>query len=322
MKRKVASVFILVLLIAIAYCFLAYANEVMESVLFSFSIWKDNLVPTLFPFFVLSEFFIQYGLVDFLGELCKKFMNKIFHLPGECAFVLAMSMVSGFPSGAKYSKALLENKTITEQEATRLITFSHFSNPLFIMGTIATLFLKNKTLGTAILVCHFAANFVLGIIFRPKKRPPLLQSSSLRTALSKMHKKRMYNPLNFGQILTRALTNSFQTLFLMLGIVTFFLIITTLLQQIIPLNDIEKTLLSGILEMTQGVKYASTLSISLFFKSMLMLAFISFGGLSIHMQIISIICDTKIEYRTFFFARILHAIIACTLFLLCYPLLF
>ena len=137
-----------------------------------------------------------------------------------------------------------------------------------------------------------------------------------------MHKKRMTNSLNFGQILTRALTNSFQTLFLMLGIVTFFLIITTLLQEILPLNIFEKTLLSGILEMTQGVKYASMLPVSFFCKSMLMLVFISFGGLSVHMQIISIISDTKIKYRSFFFARILHAIIACILFALCYPLFF
>lgn len=322
MKRKINSVMIVVILLVIGYLFLINANEVMESVLFSFSIWKNNLFPALFPFFVLSEFLVEYGFVDFLGEVCKKIMSSLFHLPGECAFVFAMSMVSGFPSGAKYTKALVENKTINCEEASSLITFTHFSNPLFIMGTIAITFLQSKKLGLLILFCHFITNPILGILFRPAQKKSIQNRPSFRKALYQLHQKRIHNPLNFGQILTQALMNTLQTLFLMLGIVTFFLIITTLLQSLLPLSAIEKTLLSGILEMTQGVKNVSLLSLSPLMKSLLITCFISFGGLSVHMQVLSIISDTKIKYRNFFLARILHAMIASLFVFLFYFLFF
>lgn len=318
MKRKIISILIVVTLLVIAVCFLVYSNQVMKSVLFSFSIWKNNLFPALFPFFVLSELLVQYGFVDFLGELCKKFMNKFFHLPGECAFVLAMSMVSGFPSGAKYTKELVQKKIITEEEGSRLITFTHFSNPLFIMGSIAITFLNNKTIGLLILLSHFLANFILGIIFRPKQKSKEKEHASIKKALYQIHKKRINNPLTFGQILSQTIINTLHTLFLMLGVVTFFLIITTLLQNILPFNSFEKTLLSGIFEMTQGVKFASVLPITLFQKGLLITSFLSFGGLSVHMQVISIISDTKIKYKYFLFSRILHAFLGILIFTIFY----
>lgn len=322
MKRKISSVLIIVILLVIGFCFIIYSKEVMNSVLFSFSIWKNNLVPALFPFFVLSELLIQYGFVDFLGELGKNIMNRYFHLPGQASFVLAMSMVSGFPSGAKYTKSLLDNHIITDSEASRLLTFTHFSNPLFIMGTIAVTFLHNKKLGLLILFCHFVTNFFIGILFRPKHYKSKKEHVSFVSALSKMHQKHLHNEYSFGQILTKAIMGTLETLLLMFGIVTFFLIITTLLQQLLPLSSFEKTIVSGIFEMTQGVKNTSQLGIPILIKAMLITFFLSFGGLSVHMQVNSIICDTKIKYRYFLMARIIHGFLSTFLLFILYQIFF
>ena len=62
--------------------------------------------------------------------------------------------------------------------------------------------------------------------------------------------------------------------------------------------------------MTQGLKYVSMLNIPLKLKSVLTTMFLSFGGISVHMQIISILSDTKIKYLPFLTARLLHAAIA------------
>jgi nucleoside recognition membrane protein YjiH len=62
--------------------------------------------------------------------------------------------------------------------------------------------------------------------------------------------------------------------------------------------------------MTQGLKYVSLLNISNYYKAILITAIISFGGLSVHTQIISIISDTKIKYLPFLVARIFHVIIS------------
>jgi len=319
MRKKITTCFIFVILVGSFYLLFCHATEVMEAVTFAFSLWQTNLLPSLFPFFVLSDILIQYGFVSFLGELLRKPMNSFFYLSGECGFVLAMSMVSGFPSGAKYTRSLVDSGIIDTKEGARLLTFTHFSNPFFIVGTIGSFFLGQKKLGVLILVCHFVSNFIIGLLFRPLKKSFDTSSFSLRLAFSKMHRARLENKKTFGQIVTLAITNTLRTLLFMFGVVTFFLIITTVIKEVFPLEALPQAMLSGILEMTQGIKYTASLPLSLMWKAALMTAMISFGGFSVHMQVMSLLEDTDIPYRYFFFARVLHALLAVGLLLFFFP---
>ena len=63
-------------------------------------IWINILLPSLLPFFIISEMLIGLGFVDFIGKLLKPLMKPIFNVPGEGAFPLTMAMLSGYPVGA------------------------------------------------------------------------------------------------------------------------------------------------------------------------------------------------------------------------------
>ena len=89
-----------------------------------------------------------------------------------------------------------------------------------------------------------------------------------------------------------------------------FLIVTTIIDNTLNLNTYYQSILNGFIEMTQGLKYVSQLAIPLKLKSIITVMILSFGGLSVHMQVISILSDTKIKYLPFFTARILHSAIA------------
>ena len=91
---------------------------------------------------------------------------------------------------------------------------------------------------------------------------------------------------------------------------TIFLIISAITQNIFNLSNVSNAVLSGILELTQGIKYASILPLNMKIKGTLITLFLSFGGISVHMQIISIISDTKIKYLPFLKARIIHSLIS------------
>lgn len=41
-----------------------------------------------------------------------------------------------FPSNAKYTKELYLEGSINEHEASKILMFTHFSNPLFLLGTL------------------------------------------------------------------------------------------------------------------------------------------------------------------------------------------
>lgn len=321
MKKIGISIILMCTFIFVGVQILTESKDILESVTFSFNVWKNNIFPSLFPFFVLSELLMNYGFIELCGELLKPLMVKIFKINSNCAFIFIMSIISGFPSNAKYTKELLEQGIIDENEATKILMFTCFSNPLFILGTVSILFLNNKEVGLLILFCHYISNVIIGILFRnfyPTKEK--IKSVSLKRAISLMHKKRIDNPLNFGQILTKALQNSIQTLLLILGTVTTFLVLTTIIDHNVQLNHYHQSILNGFVEMTQGLKYVSILNIPLKLKSILSAMILSFGGLSVHMQVISIISSTKIKYFPFLVARIIHALLASILVFLLFDL--
>lgn len=300
MNRKILN-FTVVFISLVFIIFLISKNDiVLVSVNFSISIWKDNLFPTLFPFFVVSNILIKYGFVEIISLLFSKPIKKLFKLPGSCSFVFIISLFSGFPSGAKYTKELYINNKITLNEANRLLTFTHYSNPLFIIGFIGNIILNNNKLALIILISHILGGIITGIILNYDK--------SIETSDSYINNSIDNKP--FGTILSSSIFDSLNTMFLLLGIVTIFSIVTSLIGNLGNLSIFSKSIISGLLEMTQGIKNISNLNISTYLKSIFITIFISFGGLSVHMQVLSIISEYKIKYKLFFIARIFHLIIS------------
>lgn len=318
MKKIITNILFLILYLIFGFFILKYSKEVINSIHFSYSIWLNNIFPTLFPFFILSHFLIKYGFVEIISEILKPVVCKLFKTAPAASFVFIMSLVSGFPSNAKYTKELYQNKIITADEATKILTFTHFSNPLFILGTVSLLFLKNRKVGFLILSIHYLTNILIGLIFR--------NYSVSKQENTKIYFKNIVNRLkqdnpSFGSILSEAIKNTMQTLFLILGTITTFLIINTIINQLFSFSSYYQAIFSGIMEMTQGLKYTSLLSVSLRLKATLMTMILSFGGLSVHMQVLSIISNTKIKYLPFFTARLLHCAVSGILVFYLFPLL-
>lgn len=309
--KIIISISIMLLLLFCGYEILCESETIMNSVISSFNIWINNLFPSLFPFFVLSEILINYGFVELVSELFKPIFTKLFKINSNAAFIFIMSMISGFPSNAKYTRELYLQGKINEKEATKILMFSHFSNPLFILGTISITFLNDKRLGILIMISHYISNIIIGLLFRNYNASEIKKSNfSIKNCILKMHYKRINNDKKIGAIITSALSNSINTLLLLLGVITTFLIITTIIDNNFHPDLFSKSIISGLLEMTQGLKHISLLNISTHYKAILITAILSFGGLSVHTQIISIISDTEIKYLPFLFARILHVIIS------------
>ena len=308
MKRKIQSIIIILLLISVTITFFIIPKNIMESVTFSISIWKDAIIPSLFPFFMISELLINYGFIELISELTKNIMSKYFHLPGSASFVLIGSMISGFPSSAKYIDELIKDKKISDKEAGYLLKFCHFSNPMFVVGTVGILLLNNKDIGILILIVHILTNFIIAIIYRPKNNYYQKEKISIINAINKMHKKRTNNTLSFSETLSQSIFKTIKTLLLLLGIITTFIILQTILNNLFNLNNISSSIFSGLLEMTTGIKKISNTNLSLSIKASVITFFLSFGGLSIHMQIMSILSNTTIKYLPYFISRIIHGV--------------
>lgn len=301
----------MICLIVCGYEILSESKTIMDAVSFSFNIWITNVFPSLFPFFVLSEILMNYGFIELIGELFKPLFEKLFKINGNAAFVFIMSLISGSPSNAKYTRELYLQNKLSAKEASKILMFSHFSNPLFILGTISITFLNDKRLGLIIMFSQYISNVIIGLIFRNYNSSKITNDKfSFKNAIMQMHYKRINNNKRFGTIITNSLVNSINTLLLILGVITTFLIITTIIDNNFHLSLLNKSLISGLLEMTQGLKHVSLLNTSNNYKAILICMIISFGGLSVHTQVLSIISDTEIKYKPFLLARMIHAVIA------------
>ena len=310
MIKKIKSILIITILIYISIMILTDSKTIMNTVLFSINLWINNIFPSLFPFFILSEFLINYGFVELLAELTKSIMTKLFKVNPNCSFVLIMSLLSGFPASAKYTRELYQNGILDKKEASKILTFTHFSNPLFILGTVS-IFLNNKNAALLILIIHYISNIIIGLLFRnfyPYKNKN--NRISFKKAIDDMNNKRIDHSLNFGTLISKSVMNTINTLLLILGTVTTFLIISTIITNAFDINEYLNGILKGILEMTQGIQSISYLNIPIQNKSTIIAMILSFGGISVHMQIKSILSDTDIEYHPFLVARLLHASIS------------
>lgn len=308
MKKIWVSVIIMMILLFISFEILNESSLILDSVSFSFKVWRENIFPSLFPFFVLSEILTSFGFIELVSTLFKKVMNTLFRIKGECAFILIMSLVSGFPSNAKYTKELYKKGFIDEKEASKILTFTHFSNPLFVLGTVSILFLNNKEVGILILLCHYLGNLMIGLLVRGYHPSSLEKEKfSFKKAILNMHEARVSRKESLGATVTRALTHAIDTLLMILGTVTLFLVLTTILNHVFSFSSYTQSILNGFIEMTQGLKYVSLLTIPLKLKAILSVMILSFGGLSVHMQILNILSDTDISYFPFLTARIFHA---------------
>lgn len=308
MKKNLTNYLYILFIIIISIIIIKENNSIMSSIKISFKIWQNNIFPSLFPFFIIGNILIYLGLPEILGELFKNITNVLFKTNKNGACILILSMISGFPSSAKYIKELLDNNMIDEYDATKLLTFTHFSNPLFILGAVTT-FVSDKSLGIPILISHYIGNFIIGILLRNyNKKEKYISKISFKNI--------KLNNYKFSLILSNSIKSALNTIILILGSITTFLIITTLINIIFNISTNYKPLINGIFEMTQGLKFLEYTNFSSEIKALIAVAILSFGGLCVHMQIITIICDTKIKYFPYLLSRILHMIISSIIFLL------
>lgn len=277
---------------AVTIFILNNSKLIISSTIDIFEIWKQSIFPSLFPFFIISDLLINYNFIELVSFILGPILSKLFKINKNSCFIIIMSMISGFPSSAKYIKELYTQNKITKDEANKIILFTHFSNPLFIFGTIGLFLSKRECI--IIFISHYITNFIIGLIFRNYNKNEN-NSDYKRT-----------NNLPFGELITNSLLKNIDTLLLILGVMIFFSVIIAFINSIINIPFITKP----ILELANGINYIKCLNISNDLKVIFLTGILSFGGLSVHLQNFSILSDLKLNYFIYLLARIIHVIIS------------
>lgn len=346
MKSQIKSLVLALSAFFIAASLILYPDQALEASIRGLNMWWEIVFPSLLPFFITAELLIGFGVVRFIGILCEPFMRPIFKVPGAGSFVWAMGMASGYPSGAKLTARLRQEKQLTKIEAERLVSFTNASNPLFIFGAISVGFFHDPKLGVLLAVSHYVGNAVVGVCMRfygskdseviEERRTPIF---SIKRAFQALHDTRIEEPRPFGKLFGDAVISSIQTLLMIGGFIIIFSVfnkllflvgITPILASAVGIlfylvslpNELAIPFLSGVFEITLGSQMTSQVEQVTLLQQVICVSFIlAFNGFSVQAQVASILAETDIRFAPYFFARVLHGIIAAILsFFLFIPL--
>ncbi len=267
------------------------------------------------------------NFVNCLGRYLNKIMKPLFNIRGEGSFGFIMGLISGYPVGAKIACDFRENNICSKEECERLLSFTNNSGPLFIVGTVGISMFGNSTIGLLLLITHILACITVGIIFRFWK----FNSSSPEYVGSKNSNYKKYKNVTFsnlGEVLGKSISNSISTVLMIGGFVVIFSSIISILKSSGILNslvfiitpifnflNIDSSfvygILTGLLEITNGISYVSSINIKAISVNIIITAFLlGFGGLSVLLQVLSITSKTDLSIKSYIYGKFLHGVLA------------
>ncbi|MGL5972137.1 MAG: hypothetical protein ACRCZK_00130 [Oscillospiraceae bacterium] len=264
----------------------------------------NTLIPSLFPFIVLSTFLIVSNIYLSLGSLLKPITVNLLKLPKNLGGLIFLSFIGGFPVGAKNISIVHNNNKIDKTTAEILLSFCVNAGPAFIITGIGSKMLNNQTLGLYLFISQSLASLIVGFIF---------------VRLFNKHKKIViYKPFDNDEI--KNIPNSFCesvdiSLKAMASICSFVVAFCCILEFVKTLNlrsDFIKALIFGFLEVTYSSKFLAQNNFS--FSLFLICFSLSFCGISVIYQIKSILYENEISLKYFYMSRIPHFLISLFIF--------
>lgn len=277
-------------------------------------LWFNKVIPSLLPFLIGTGLLSSLGFCSFLGVLFSPLMRKLFKIRGEGAYALAIGMTSGCPLGAKTVCELRQNGVLNKNEAQRLLGFVNNSGPLFILGTAASSMLMCPKAGYVMLIIQYVSAFLTGIFlsfFRNSSEHTPCDRASLGAAVSALVDYRQKHTEPFGKILSDSIKSSVETILQIGGFIVLFSVLAKILSLAVGIFTSSLYIngsLVGILEMTNASAVFAKEKNA--FSAVLMTAFISWGGLSIHAQSIAMISKTDLSPSLYVLSKLVHGIIA------------
>lgn len=158
--KKIVVVFVSVMGVVVLVVF---PKEVSEGISIGLENSVKILVPSLFPFMVLSSFMIRSNAYEYIGKVFFP-LARIFRLPESAVSAVLLSFIGGFPVGARCVRLLYENGRINRNEAERMMYFCVCSGPAFLITAVGAMMIGNVMCGVILYVSQIGSGVILGII--------------------------------------------------------------------------------------------------------------------------------------------------------------
>ena len=280
-----------------------YRNAVIDGVY----LWAGAVFPALFPYLVITYLVSSLKITGGISGALSPFTEKVFGVNGHCGYALFISLMSGYPVGAKCVSDLKERGLIGETESVRAAALCSSSSPVFLMGSVGNLLFGYPLFGLLLFIAHLLSVFTVGLTFsfyRRKDRPKKTRGG-------------VFTPRS--NLLYDSVYSAVISVLVVGGIITVFYLLTEMLANIGVLKVIADFFglltddgaiaygaANGIFECTRGLKILAAGKISLFTLPVAA-AICGFGGLSVIAQSVAFLNKAKIKTAPFLISKTLAA---------------
>lgn len=282
--------FIIAALVTCSCCILMvmFPSMSLYSARKGISLWATDVMPALMPFFICANFLTGLGIIGYMKPAW---------------FTFFMSVLSGYPMGAKIIGDMRRQGEISQGNAKKLLSYCSTSGPAFMMGAVGAGMLGSEKSGLVIAVAHYSGALINGVVYGrayDDDKAALL----LRTTL---------NDENFQDLFTESILKSLKSLGIILAYMILFMLLTDLIQASGALfmfeDEYTRALIKGIIEMTVGCNAISECGhITETAKCIACSFVISWGGLSVMGQTMSMLTDSDIPISYIFITKLTHGL--------------
>ena len=310
-KKSNKNLILSLLICLIIALFIINPYQNMQACYNGLVVWCTSLVPALLPFFFLTRILGGLGLFTSLGNKLSPFTNKMYNCPGISAYVYIMSIISGYPVGAKLTADLYTDGKISKGQAERITTFTCTSGPLFIMGTVGSAMFGNVKLGIWVFVCHILGATLNGLLYRKHS----LDSSIICNMQTQKKDSNMLENAMHSSISSVTVVGGYVALFFMIismiNTYNLFLPITNVVSNLFNVDgSVVNSICNGLVEMTRGCLDLSKCPLSFGTQLILLTGLISFGGVSIHLQALTFLKKFNISIKFYLKQKCTQTIIS------------
>ena len=255
------------LCVSLAILMIFFGRVIKDSIYSGLLFSLTAIIPTLFPFFILSDIWSSLFYVDPSGWLSRGF-EKIFKANGCAISALISGLVCGFPIGVKILSDLYQKEKITKEELEYLSGFANNPSCAFVISGIGAGIYNDINIGALLYLVVILSSVITGYIFRPK-----VMEHNKGKEISRQ-------TFNFAASIKNAGLTSINVV----ACIIFFSGLIGLTSSIVK-NTTIINLISLFLEVTNAVELIfSTKHLTLYYKLILTAFALGFSGFSVHIQ--------------------------------------
>ena len=289
------------------FCFvlvLRNADAAIEYMGRGLTLCARTVIPSLFPFMVISELLVSSGAGEAFGRLFSRLMRWLFGLSGAGASAVFLGSMCGFPVGARTAAALLDRNAISKSECEHLLTFINNPSSAFLITAVGTSLYGNHHLGIVLYETVLGCGLLVGFLAR----------FFLRRATEPVEHPHFPSGLHIGGVetFTKAISEAATGMLTVCAYVIFFSALTGALGCAVGdtgrAGETGYALLSGLLEMTGGISLASTLA-NREWGLILTAAFAGWSGISVHFQVMTLCAGRGLSFKSYLIAKMFQGIL-------------